>query len=102
MLLIAAGEQGIRPGVDLRSGHPWGIIGEILGEQGTAQQWHLGRGQFGLAFGADRTIYVADNFRGESGVCPSGTLYAATPSGHRKWRLDGLGVSNLDGCPPDK
>lgn len=79
----------------------WGFYGGELAAIGPdgKKKWHIGSGHFDLAFGADGTIYAADNVSGEMGVCPSGTLYAYTPSGHRKWCLDELCVSNLDGCP---
>jgi hypothetical protein len=69
---------------------------------GGSEQWHFGAGNFSVAFGADGTIYVADNLQTPCCDPPTGTIYALTPSGNQKWRFDRLCVGNYSECPAGK
>jgi hypothetical protein len=57
-----------------------------VGPDGEAK-WDFGGGPFSLAFGADGTIYVAENIpAGCTTECVrSSALHALTPAGDEKW-----------------
>ena len=53
---------------------------------GGHQKWRFsGKGVSYLAFGADGTIYVAQNYELGDPARRTGTLYALTPAGDQKW-----------------
>jgi hypothetical protein len=77
----------------------WGGNVAAIGPDGK-EKWAFAATSFGLAFGADGTIYLADGISsGTSSPYFSSALYALTPSGAEKWCFDQFCRNNYIGCP---